>query len=134
MILCIYQWGEPTKGRRVVEKLSGFREFQFQYQQRQYPVFSQGEGPGVVIVHEIPGITPSVAKFAKIVADAGFSVYLPSLLGMPGKPFKLGYVLKSAAQACISREFAVLSANQSSPITDYLRALCRHVHAECGGG
>lgn len=116
-----------------VEKLSGFGEFEFKYQQREYPVYYRGQGPGVVIIHEIPGITPSVAKFAKLVADAGFTVYLPSLLGIPGKPFTVGYVLKSAAQACISREFAVLAANQSSPITDYLRALCRHAHSECGG-
>ncbi len=116
-----------------MEKLSGFNETQFRYEQREYPVFYQGEGPGVVIVHEVPGITPSVAKFAKVVADAGFSVYLPSILGIPGKRLNIGYALKSAAQACISKEFSVLAANQSSPITDYLRALCRHVHAECGG-
>jgi dienelactone hydrolase len=86
-----------------------------------------------VVIHEIPGITPEVARFARRVADDGFTVYLPSLFGTPGKPFSAGYVLAQMARACISREFAVLAKNESSPITDWLRALCRHAHAECGG-
>jgi dienelactone hydrolase len=37
------------------------------------------------------------------------------------------------ARACISREFHVLARGGSSPITAWLRALCRDVHAELGG-
>jgi dienelactone hydrolase len=36
-------------------------------------------------------------------------------------------------RACISREFHVLARGGSSPITDWLRALCRHAHETCGG-
>jgi dienelactone hydrolase len=36
-------------------------------------------------------------------------------------------------KACISREFRVLAANQSSPIVDWLRALARHAYSERGG-
>jgi dienelactone hydrolase len=43
------------------------------------------------------------------------------------------YVLGEMARACVSREFSVLARNESSPITDWLRALCRQAHAECGG-
>jgi dienelactone hydrolase len=84
-------------------------------------------------MHEIPGIIPEVRAFADRVADAGFTVFLPQLLGTPGRPFSNGYLLQSCAAACIRREFALLAANQSSPICDLLRALCRHVHAELGG-
>ena len=37
------------------------------------------------------------------------------------------------ARACISREFHVLESRGSSPVTVWLCALCRQVHAECGG-
>jgi hypothetical protein len=45
----------------------------------------------------------------------------------------VGYALEQMVRACISREFHVLAAGGSSPVTDWLRALCRHAHAECGG-
>ena len=96
-------------------------------------VYTRGRGPGVVIMHEIPGITPQVAAFARRVADDGFRVYLPHLFGVPGKPLSTGYMLAEVARACVSREFAVLAAQRASPITDWLRGLCRRAHAECGG-
>jgi len=96
-------------------------------------VYRLGNGPGVVIMHEIPGITPDVSGFAERVADAGFTVFMPQLFGTPGKPFSNGYLLQSTLRACISREFSLLAARQSSPICDWLRALCRSVHAELGG-
>ena len=34
---------------------------------------------------------------------------------------------------CIRREFNVWAADKSSPIVDWLRALARKAHAECGG-
>lgn len=113
--------------------LDGFTEDSFTHDGATRPVYRRGRGPGVVVIHEIPGITPPVADFARRVADAGFSVYVPSLFGTPGKPFSTPYMLSQIAQACISREFAVLAKHQSSPITDWLRALCRKAHAECGG-
>jgi dienelactone hydrolase len=96
-------------------------------------VFRRGSGPGVVIMHEIPGITPEVAGFGRRVADAGFTAVLPVMFGTPGKPFSIPYVMGQMARACISREFHVLASGRSSPITDWLRALCREVHGQCGG-
>jgi dienelactone hydrolase len=84
-------------------------------------------------MHEIPGITPEVARFARRVADEGFAVYLAHLFGVPGKPLSVAYGIQQMVRACVSREFAVLAAGRSSPITDWLRALCRHAHAERGG-
>jgi len=113
--------------------LDGFSEGRFSYAGSERVVYQRGEGPGVVVMHEIPGITPEVARFARIVADDGFRVYLPHLFGDPGRPLSPGYVLGQMARACVSREFHVLASRSSSPITDWLRALCRKAHAECGG-
>ena len=96
-------------------------------------VFVRGEGPGIVVMTEIPGIYESVAEFADRLVDAGYRVYLPDLIGTPGKPFSNGYAVKSMARACIAREFHVLASRGSSPITIWLRALARKAHEECGG-
>jgi dienelactone hydrolase len=96
-------------------------------------VFRAGSGPAVVIMSEIPGITPQVAAFARRVADAGFSVYLPYLFGETMRPFSKPYVRSIILKNCISREFRVLAAHRSSPIVDWLRALANQAHQEQGG-
>lgn len=113
--------------------LEGFDLDQFSHQHQTYPVYRRGSGPGVVIIHEIPGITPEVARFATMVADSGFTVLMPHLFGAPGKPNSPGYIAAQLLRACISKEFKVLASRKSSPITDYLRALCRSAHQELGG-
>ena len=110
-----------------------FDEFEFTDQGKTRKVFRKGSGPGVVIMHEIPGITPEVARFAELVAKAGFTVFLPVMFGTPGKPKSTLYVWTEIARACVSREFNTLAKHESSPITEWLRALCRHVYAEIGG-
>ena len=113
--------------------LAGFEQRQFTHDGRTKDVYWRGDGPGVVIVHEIPGITPDVADFGRRVADAGFTAVLPHLFGTPNKPPSGGYILGQLARACISREFFCLAQKKSSPITDWLRGLCRDVHQQCGG-
>src|SRR5689334_13842345 len=118
---------------RVSMPLPGFSEFTFSHDNKTRTVFRKGSGPGVVIMHEIPGITPEVRRFGERVTDAGFTVFMPHMFGTPNKELSVGYALGQMARACISREFSVLASRQSSPICDWLRALCRHVHAELGG-
>lgn len=113
--------------------VAGFTETSFTHDGATRTVYRRGEGPGVIVMHEIPGITPPVAAFATRVADEGFTVFLPRLFGTPNKPLSPGYALGQIARACVSREFSVLAARGSSPITHWLRALCRHAHAELGG-
>jgi dienelactone hydrolase len=113
--------------------LEGFDAFPFSYGGNSRTVYRRGEGPGVVIMHEIPGITPEVARFGRFVADDGFTAFLPHMFGTPGKELSIPYVVGQMARACISREFSVLARGESSPITDWLRALCRYAHADCGG-
>lgn len=113
--------------------LPGFDETTFTHDGQTRTVYRRGKGPGVVVMTEIPGITPPVAAFATRVAAEGFTVFMPRLFGPPGKPLTLPYALTQLSRACVSREFSVLAARKSSPITDWFRALCRHAHAELGG-
>jgi hypothetical protein len=96
-------------------------------------VYRRGSGPGVVIVHEVPGITPKVTQFANEVVDAGFTVVMPSLVGTPGREVSGGYLASSMAKVCISKEFTNMALNRTSPIIGFLRALARHLHDEVGG-
>jgi len=113
--------------------LDGFELSSFTHDRVTRPLYRRGDGPGVVVMHEIPGITPEVADFGRRVAGAGFTAVLPEMFGTAGKPLSNGYLVGQMVRACISREFAVLAQQRSSPITDWLRALCRQVHRECGG-
>ncbi|MBK7580500.1 MAG: dienelactone hydrolase family protein [Myxococcales bacterium] len=92
-----------------------------------------GSGPGVIVVHEIPGITPNVMSFAREVVDAGFTVVLPDLIGTPGRAVSSAYNVSSMAKLCVAAEFSTWAANQTSPIVAWLRALGAELHAELGG-
>ena len=105
----------------------------FEYEGVSRPLFIRGVGPGIVVMHEIPGIYPAVIEFAERLVAAGYRVYLPELLGETEREFSNRYMLKSMLQACLAREFQVLASRGSSPITKWLRALARKAHVECGG-
>lgn len=113
--------------------IPGFDTFDFTHDGHTYDVYRAGTGPAVVVMHEIPGITPEVARFARWVVDAGFTVYMPTVFGVPLKPFSIPYVLDGMVRACISREFATFSQHRSSRIVEWMRALSRRAFADCGG-
>ena len=96
-------------------------------------VYVAGDGPAVVVMAEMPGISPHVARFARWVRDAGFTVYLPSLFGRDGAYPEAEAGLAVLKRACVSAEFRALAGNESAPVTVWLRALARLAHEECGG-
>ncbi|MFF9499922.1 dienelactone hydrolase family protein [Streptomyces sp. NPDC014656] len=96
-------------------------------------VYVSGDGPAVVLMPEMPGISPDVARFARWIRDAGLSVYVPSLFGVDG-----AYPLADAAgtvmrRACVSAEFRAFAGGGTSPVVAWLRGLARAAHAERGG-
>lgn len=114
--------------------LSNYQKFAFTDGPWTRDVYRRGSGPAVIIIHEVPGIHPLVIRFADRVAEAGMTVFLPSLFGEPGRPVTTGYGLATMFKAiCIQREFNSWHAGRSSPIVEWLRALARKAHAECGG-
>lgn len=92
-----------------------------------------GNGPAVIVMTEMPGISPHVARFSRWVRDAGFTVYMPSLFGRDGAVPSAEEGMAIFKRACVSAEFRALAANESSPVTAWLRALARQAHHECGG-
>ena len=98
-----------------------------------HPTYRKGTGPGVVLIHELPGMTPEVIAFADEVVGAGHTVVMPHLFGEPAAPVSVGRFLKVLPQVCVSREFTKLALNETTPVAGWLRSLARELHAELGG-
>ncbi len=92
-----------------------------------------GSGPAVIVMTEMPGISPHVARFSRWVRDAGLTVYMPSLFGRDGAVASAAEGADVFRRACVSAEFRAFAGNASSPVTQWLRALARLSHEECGG-
>ena len=98
-----------------------------------HPTYRKGTGPGVIVIHEIPGMTPEVIGFAEEVVAAGFTVVLPHLFGEPEAPMNPVTLARSMTQVCVSREFTKLATGQTTPVAGWLRSLARELHDELGG-
>src|SRR6187551_126687 len=96
-------------------------------------VYVAGSGPAVIVMAEMPGISPHVARFARWVRDAGFTIHMPSLFGRDGAYPRAEEGAAVLRRACVNAEFQAFAANASSPVTQWLRALARLAHAQCGG-
>jgi dienelactone hydrolase len=122
------------------DDLSDFERARFSHDGKERLIFRKGSGPAVIVIAEMPGITPKVAAFARKVADIGCTAVMPHLFGEPGKDPVAGgtldttkYLVSSIAPACVSREFVVWATNRTSPVIDWLRALAVVEHGRCGG-
>jgi dienelactone hydrolase len=113
--------------------LAGWTLAEFSAADMTFPTYRRGAGPAVIVIHEIPGITPLVAKFANEVVARGFTVVMPSLVGTPGKGPSQIYLAQSMMKICIAKEFTTMAMNKTSPVIAWLRALARNVHTEVGG-
>jgi dienelactone hydrolase len=96
-------------------------------------VYVSGSGPAVVVMPEMPGISPDVARLARWVRDAGFTVFVPSLFGVDGAYPTAEEGQKIVRRACVSAEFSAFAGGGTSPISSWLRGLARIAFAEAGG-
>jgi dienelactone hydrolase len=113
--------------------LASWRKIPFTGGGLTYDCFEKGEGPGVVLIPEIPGLTPEVAAFGEHLVGEGFTVVIPSPFGTPGRPETTGYALNVLARVCVSKEFRCFAANAERPITKYLRAVAIDLAARTPG-
>jgi dienelactone hydrolase len=128
-----------SKPRAPEGDLATFERERFTHGGTTHDVYRKGAGPAVLVLTEMPGISPQVLGFGDRVVALGCTAVLPSLFGTAGRdPFRAGvsstlYILSTMAKACISKEFTCLATGRSSPVVDWLRALAASEHARCGG-
>jgi hypothetical protein len=103
--------------------LDGFEKDSFSADGQTHDVYRVGAGPAVIVIHEIPGITPLVAAFARKVAERGMTAVDAEPLRHARSPDAGSYVMAEMARACVSREFTTLALGKTSPITRFLREL-----------
>src|ERR1044072_2963392 len=123
----------PARSMKVDDPLEDFARRDIALNEATKRVYVTGKGPAVIVMTEMPGISPHVARFARWVRDAGFTVYMPSLFGRDGAVPGVEEGIAVFQRACTSAEFRAMAANVASPVTQWLRALARLAHRECGG-
>ena len=124
----------------ISELLERYERTTFTHAGKARDVYRRGAGPAVIVMAEMPGISPKVLEFADRVVDLGCTAVLPHLFGRPGFDIEsvgraeaARYMVSSIGPACVSREFATLATGRTSPCIDWLRALARAEHERCGG-
>jgi dienelactone hydrolase len=115
------------------QALDGFTKDTFTHDGVTKDLYRIGSGPAVIVMEEMPGITPAVAAFARRVAELGCTAVVPQLFGTPGKRPSVGYGIQSLVKGCVSKEFAAFATGRTAPVSEWLRALGRHEHERCGG-
>jgi dienelactone hydrolase len=127
----------PTRNMNEHDPLEDFDPREITLDGATKRVHVAGAGPAVIVMTEMPGISPQVARFSRWVRDAGFTVYMPSLFGRDGAVPSVEEGTAVFQRACVSAEFRAFSAPRaagaSSPVTRWLRSLARLAHGECGG-
>jgi dienelactone hydrolase len=127
----------PARNMNHHDALEDFTQRNITFLDASKKTYIAGQGPGVIVMTEMPGISPQVARFARWVRDAGFTVYMPSLFGTDGAVPSAEEGEAIMRRACISAEFRAFAnkkgANASSPVTLWLRELAKLAHSECGG-
>lgn len=118
----------------MADPLSDFTCESHTYDGEAKDVYWQGSGPAVVVMTEMPGITPAVADFARRLVAEGFMVALPDLFGTPGREVSNGYILGSLVKGCVSKEFVAFATGRTSPVIGWMRGLVAEAHARSGVG
>lgn len=123
----------PNFRSETVDSLDDFEKRDFNFEECGRIVYVSGSGPAVIVMTEMPGISPQVARFARWIREAGFSVYMPSLFGRDGAVVGIDEAVAEFRRVCISAEFKALADGRSSLIVRWLRRLAHVAHSECGG-
>ena len=114
--------------------ISDFETRIFEFSGKAKTVLTLGKsGPAVIVIHEVYGFTPTMARFCRWLRDAGFRVYAPILFGKPNAGNREAQSLGRILGLCISSEINLFAKGRSSPVVDWLKLLCRRAHEECGG-
>jgi dienelactone hydrolase len=114
----------------VPDAPTGFDEYRFTFDNTTRRVFVRGDGPPILLLHELPGLTPDDLALAKRLADERhFRVHVPLMFWRPGGNLGLfGYL-----PACeFGGPFSCLDGQLRNPISGWLLGLARKVGAEEG--
>ena len=111
-------------------RIPGWRDYDFPWDGYRHEVFERGAGPAVILLPELPGITPEMIRLGELLVDRGFTVAMVSLFGTPGARANRIRQGVTAARLCISFEFRALAVASKRPVTAFIAALAERLAAQ----
>ena len=106
--------------------LAGYEHATFEAGGIAHPILrGSANGPIVIVIHELPGVTQRTIAVADRIGRAGFRVVLPELL-------ERGRLLGNLRTVCVAAEFRAFARRASRPVVDWLRALAASEYARAG--
>lgn len=113
-------------------QINGFQKANFSAKVKSGPtithdVYTRGNGKILVLIQELPGIGQETLALADKFVERGYKVVLPHLFGPIGKTSMMGNLFRVF---CMRKEFKLFAKNESSPIVDWLKALCAKLKAD----
>ena len=81
----------------------------------------------MLIMHELPGLSPQCLDLGRRIAANGFTVFLPLFFGRAGEHCNLN------VRFCIAGTFSLWASSIDEPLLNWLRALACEIHGRCGG-
>jgi dienelactone hydrolase len=106
-----------------------------------HDVYRGGDGPAVLLLHEMPSFSWRTVKLANHIRAHGYRIVMPILVGgirdealgsWRGGLALAAEFSANAVRICVSREFVALLQHRTSPVRDFLLALARVEAAESG--
>ncbi|PHN01721.1 dienelactone hydrolase family protein [Flavilitoribacter nigricans] len=94
-----------------------------------HDVYSRGSGKLLVLIQELPGIGQETLALADRFVARGYKVFLPHLFGAIGTTNMPANFVRVM---CMQKEFNLFASGRSSPVVDWLKALCQKVKEEHG--
>lgn len=93
-----------------------------------FDVFHRGtSGPSILILHEMPGLTPASFALGERLEKAGFQVYMPRLFGKAGSDSIFNYF-----RSCTNKSDWACRSDVTSPIVKRLRPLAAEIGKKSG--
>lgn len=125
-----------TKNRKpaVPPWLVDFAPYTFVHEAVERVCYRFGDGPPVIVLHELFGLTDTDACFAHRLSDrAGVTVHVPVLFGRRTGTRSALDGATAAVDMCLSRQFTLLALGKSSPAVAAVLALAERILAESPG-
>lgn len=95
-----------------------------------HDVLVAGEGPAVILLHEVSGVSSQCLEFASRLVVDGFTLFVPVLYGVPGQ--SSGPLEQIWGLFCLRRELHLFARGKTSPIVKWLHALADHAAKRTG--
>ena len=92
-----------------------------------HDVYERGAGKVLVLIQELPGIGQETLRLADKFVENGYLVVIPHLFGPIGTTSTWGNLFRVF---CMRKEFKLFAKNESSPIVDWLKALCARLKVD----